>query len=50
MKPENLVLLAGLGGLVYVISQRKRPKRNPRTIVYRDGDPEKGEIGLKLKS
>ena len=48
MKLDTILILGGLAGIAYMLRQPKPApvSRDPRTITYRDGDPEEGEIGL----
>ena len=50
MKTSTLMTYAAIAGAAYLLKKKSdedRPvKRNPASIVYKDGDPEAGEIGL----
>jgi hypothetical protein len=50
MKTSTLLTYAALAGAAYYAKKKSdedRPvKRNPDLIAYKDGDPEKEEIGL----
>ena len=46
MKLDTLLILGGLAGIAYMLQQSKPVTRREVTRMYKDGDPEKGEIGL----
>jgi len=48
MKLDTILILGGLAGLAYMLRQPKPVTRREITRTYKDGDPEKGEIGLTL--
>ncbi len=47
MKIDTLLILGGLAGIAVMLKNKQKPvARNPDVIAYKDGDPDKGEIGL----